>query len=101
MNVIEQCAGKLEPAMKQFLLSSISGENRSLSNQIDYREVIFDIYCCAPQILSGIIPYLTGELLVTAYQNLLFAFSSIPSISSVSIAPHIECYSSSCFVFEN
>lgn len=83
MNVIEQCAGKLEPAMKQFLLSSISGENRSLSNQIDYREVIFDIYCCAPQILSGIIPYLTGELLADQLEARLKAVRLVGDLFSV------------------
>ncbi|XP_010252783.1 PREDICTED: sister chromatid cohesion protein PDS5 homolog B [Nelumbo nucifera] len=63
MNVIEHCAGKLEPGIKQFLISSMSGDNSSLNSQLDYHEVIYDIYRCAPQILSGIIPYITGELL--------------------------------------
>ncbi|XP_015583400.1 sister chromatid cohesion protein PDS5 homolog A isoform X1 [Ricinus communis] len=63
MNVIEQGAGKLEPGIKQFLVSSISGDNRSANSQIDHHEVIYDVYRCAPQILSGVIPYLTGELL--------------------------------------
>ncbi|KAL2524137.1 hypothetical protein Adt_09191 [Abeliophyllum distichum] len=63
LNVIGHCAGKLEPGIKQFLVSSISGDNRSKKCQIDYHEVIYDIYCCAPQILLGVIPYLTGELL--------------------------------------
>ncbi|XP_059624884.1 sister chromatid cohesion protein PDS5 homolog A isoform X2 [Cornus florida] len=62
MNVIEHCAGKLEPGIKQFLISSMSGD-RSLNSQIDYHEVIYDIYRCAPQILLGVVPYLTGELL--------------------------------------
>lgn len=64
MNVIEQCSGKLEPGIKQFLISSMSGDNRS-DCQIDYHEVIYDIYRCAPQVLSGVVPYLTGELLVS------------------------------------
>ncbi|OVA10818.1 hypothetical protein BVC80_8199g2 [Macleaya cordata] len=63
MNVIELCAGKLEPCIKQLLISLMSGDKSSSSSQLDYHEVIFDIYRCAPQILSGIIPYLTGELL--------------------------------------
>uniref|UniRef100_F6GZE4 Uncharacterized protein n=1 Tax=Vitis vinifera TaxID=29760 RepID=F6GZE4_VITVI len=63
MNVIEHCAAKLEPGIKQFLVSSISGDNRSMNSEIDYHEVIYDIYRCAPQILSGVTPYLTGELL--------------------------------------
>lgn len=62
MNVIELCAAKLEPAVKQFLISSMS-EDSSLNCQIDYHEVIYDLYRCSPQILSGVVPYLTGELL--------------------------------------
>lgn len=65
MNVIQHCSGKLEPGIRQFLISSMSGDNRSSNNQIDYQEVIYDIYRCAPQVLSGVVPYLTGELLVT------------------------------------
>uniref|UniRef100_A0A2P2LSP3 Uncharacterized protein MANES_08G068700 n=1 Tax=Rhizophora mucronata TaxID=61149 RepID=A0A2P2LSP3_RHIMU len=63
MNVIEQCAGKLEAGIKQFIISSMSGDNQSANSQVDYHEVIYDIYRCAPQILSGAVPYLTGELL--------------------------------------
>ncbi|XP_077217250.1 sister chromatid cohesion protein PDS5 homolog A-like isoform X2 [Tasmannia lanceolata] len=63
MNVIEHCAGKLEPCIKQFLISSISGDNSSLNTQLDYHDVIYDLYQCAPQILCGITPYITGELL--------------------------------------
>ncbi|XP_007026378.2 PREDICTED: sister chromatid cohesion protein PDS5 homolog A isoform X2 [Theobroma cacao] len=63
MNVIEQCSGKLEAGIKQFLISLMSGDNQSVNSEIDYHEVIYDVYCCAPQILSGVVPYLTGELL--------------------------------------
>ncbi|WCJ28194.1 hypothetical protein M5689_009901 [Euphorbia peplus] len=63
MNVIEECAGKLEAGIRQFLVSSMSGDNRSANSEIDYHEVIYDVYRCAPQILSGVVPYLTGELL--------------------------------------
>ncbi|XP_038690339.1 sister chromatid cohesion protein PDS5 homolog A-like isoform X1 [Tripterygium wilfordii] len=62
MNIIENCAGKLEVGIKQFLISSMSGD-RPVDSQIDYHEVIYDIYRCAPQILVGVVPYLTGELL--------------------------------------
>ena len=58
MNVIESCSVKLEAGIKQFLVSSISGDTKPL-NQIDYHEVIYDIYQFAPEILSGVIPYLT------------------------------------------
>ncbi|KAF5742835.1 sister chromatid cohesion protein PDS5 A isoform X1 [Tripterygium wilfordii] len=62
MNIIENCAGKLEVDIKQYLISSMSGD-RPANSQIDYHEVIYDIYRCAPQILFGVVPYLTGELL--------------------------------------
>ncbi|KAL6990616.1 hypothetical protein U1Q18_008733 [Sarracenia purpurea var. burkii] len=62
-NVIEHCAGKLEPGIKQFLISSMSGDSRSSNSETDYHEIIYDIYRCAPQILSGVVPHLTGELL--------------------------------------
>lgn len=64
MKVIEQCAPKVESDIKQFLISSMSGDSRFSSCQIDYHEVIYDLYHCAPQALSGVAPYLTGELLV-------------------------------------
>ncbi|KAK6917884.1 hypothetical protein RJ641_018635 [Dillenia turbinata] len=73
MNVIENSAGKLEPDIKQFLLSSMSGDNKSSNDQIDYHEVIYDIYHCAPQILSGVIPYITGELLTDQLETRLKA----------------------------
>ncbi|CAI9087112.1 OLC1v1021103C1 [Oldenlandia corymbosa var. corymbosa] len=63
MKVVEQCAGKLESSIKQFLIASMSGDSRSSKYEIDYYEVIYDIYLCAPQVLSGVVPYLTGELL--------------------------------------
>ena len=64
MNVIQQCVGKLEPSIKQFLLSFMSGDIKLLNSQVEYHRVIYDLYCCAPQILSGVLPYVTGELLV-------------------------------------
>ncbi|KAL6544680.1 hypothetical protein OROMI_023542 [Orobanche minor] len=63
MNVIENCAAKLESGIKQFLVSSMSGDSRPLKSEINYHAVLYDIYRCTPQILSGVVPYLTGELL--------------------------------------
>lgn len=62
--MVEHCAGKLESGIKQFLMSSMSGDSRSLKPEINYHAVLHNIYRSAPQILSGIVPYLTGELLV-------------------------------------
>ncbi|XWS12972.1 hypothetical protein CRYUN_Cryun37aG0135600 [Craigia yunnanensis] len=63
MKVIEQCSGKHEAGIKQFLISLMSGDNQLVNSETDYHEVIYDVYYCAPQILSGVVPYLTGELL--------------------------------------
>ncbi|KAI3765368.1 hypothetical protein L2E82_15400 [Cichorium intybus] len=63
MNVIKQSAGILEPDIKKFLLSSMSGDKSPSKPQIDYHEVIYDIYRCAPQVLSKIVPNLKRELL--------------------------------------
>ncbi|XP_021854385.2 sister chromatid cohesion protein PDS5 homolog A [Spinacia oleracea] len=62
MNVIEHFSAKLEPYVKQFLMSSMTEES-SLNSEIDYHEVIFNLYRCSPQILLGVVPYLTGEIL--------------------------------------
>lgn len=64
MNVIQQCMGRLEPSIKQLLLSLMSGDSKLVNNQIEYHGIIYDLYCCAPQILFGVLPYVTGELLV-------------------------------------
>jgi sister-chromatid-cohesion protein PDS5 len=74
MTVIQQCVGKLEPSIKQLLLSLMSGDSKLVNNQIDYHGIIYDLYCCAPQILFGVLPYVTGELLVI---SVLFTSSSI------------------------
>ncbi|KAI7731479.1 hypothetical protein M8C21_026903, partial [Ambrosia artemisiifolia] len=59
MKVIAQCPGKLEPGIKQFILSSMSGAS---NHHIDYHEVIYDVYRCAPQVLKKVVPSLTKEL---------------------------------------
>ncbi|CAH8388720.1 unnamed protein product [Eruca vesicaria subsp. sativa] len=71
MKVIEECAPKVESDIKQFLISSLSGDNRFSSSQIDHHEVIYDLYRCAPQTLSGVAPYLTGELLADELETRL------------------------------
>ncbi|KAK6124541.1 hypothetical protein DH2020_041711 [Rehmannia glutinosa] len=47
MNVTEHCAGKLEPGIKQYLVSSMSGDNRALKSEINYHGVLYNIYHCA------------------------------------------------------
>ncbi|GER52831.1 sister chromatid cohesion protein pds5 [Striga asiatica] len=63
MSVIENCAGKLEPGIKQYLVSSMSGDSSSVKPDISYHAVLYNIYKCAPQILTGVVPYINGELL--------------------------------------
>ncbi|XP_071707442.1 sister chromatid cohesion protein PDS5 homolog A-like [Rutidosis leptorrhynchoides] len=63
MKVIGQCSEIIEPSIKKFVISSMSEDESSSIHQIDSHEVIYDIYSCAPQILSDIVPYLTKELL--------------------------------------
>ncbi|PKI66430.1 hypothetical protein CRG98_013232 [Punica granatum] len=83
MNVIESCAVKLEPVIKQFLVSSISGDSEPSNEHIDCHEVIYDLYKCAPQILSGIIPYITGELLTDQLDTRLKAVRLIGDLFSL------------------
>nr|VDD38116.1 unnamed protein product [Brassica oleracea] len=83
MKVIEQCAPKVESDIKQFLISSVSGDSRFSSSQIDYHEVIYDLYRCAPQTLSGIAPYLTGELLADNLETRLKAVGLVGELFSL------------------
>ncbi|KAJ6756804.1 ANDROGEN INDUCED INHIBITOR OF PROLIFERATION AS3 / PDS5-RELATED [Salix purpurea] len=83
MKVIELCAGKLEAGIKQFLISSMSGDSRLANSKIDYHEVIYDIYRCAPQILSGVVPYLTGELLTDQLDTRLKAVGLVGDLFSL------------------
>lgn len=79
MSVIKECAGQLEPGIKQFIISSMSRENSSSNPEIDYREVIYDIYRCAPLTLSKVVPRLTKELQVIRHilTSLLICIISI------------------------
>ncbi|XP_068463177.1 sister chromatid cohesion protein PDS5 homolog A-like isoform X2 [Phaseolus vulgaris] len=83
MNVIQQCVGKLEPSIKQFLLSLMSGDSKPVNNQVEYHGVIYDLYCCAPQILSGVLPYVTGELLTDQLETRLKAMNLVGDIISL------------------
>ncbi|XP_027333272.1 sister chromatid cohesion protein PDS5 homolog A-like isoform X2 [Abrus precatorius] len=83
MNVIQQCVGKLEPSIKQFLLSLMSGDCKPVNSQVEYHGVIYDLYCCAPQILSGVLPYVTGELLTDQLEIRLKAVNLVGDIISL------------------
>ncbi|XP_029129811.1 sister chromatid cohesion protein PDS5 homolog A-B isoform X3 [Cajanus cajan] len=81
MNVIQQCVGKLEPSIKQFLLSLMS--NKPVNSQVEYHGVIYDLYCCAPQILFGVLPYVTGELLTDQLEIRLKTMNLVGDIISL------------------
>ncbi|CAH1416312.1 unnamed protein product [Lactuca virosa] len=83
MNVIKQSAGILEPGIKKFILSSMSGDNSSSNPQIDYHEVIYDIYRCAPQTLSKIVPNLKRELLTDKIDLHLKAVKLVGDLFSI------------------
>ncbi|KAL2571387.1 hypothetical protein GLYMA_17G005500v4 [Glycine max] len=83
MNVIQQCVGKLEPIIKQFLLSLMSGDSKPVNSQVEYHGIIYDLYCCAPQILSGVLPYVTGELLTDQLEIRLKAMNLVGDIISL------------------
>ncbi|CAI9279977.1 unnamed protein product [Lactuca saligna] len=83
MNVIKQSAGILEPGIKKFILSSMSGDHSSSNPQIDYHEVIYDIYRCAPQALSKIVPNLKRELLTDKIDLRLKAVKLVGDLFSI------------------
>ncbi|TKY72277.1 Sister chromatid cohesion protein PDS5-like B [Spatholobus suberectus] len=80
MNVIQQSKEKLEPIIKQFLLSLMSGDSKTMNSQVQYHEVIYDLYCCAPQILSGVLPYVTEELRADQMETRLKAVNLVGDI---------------------
>ncbi|XP_019419050.1 PREDICTED: sister chromatid cohesion protein PDS5 homolog A-A-like isoform X3 [Lupinus angustifolius] len=83
VNVIQHCIGKLEPSIRQFLLSLMSGDSKPVDSQVKYHEVIYDLYSCAPQVLSGILPYVTGELLSDQLEVRLEAVDLIGDITAL------------------
>ncbi|KAK7246004.1 hypothetical protein RIF29_40861 [Crotalaria pallida] len=80
VNVIQQCIGKLEPGIKQFLLSLMSEDSKPVDSLVKYHEVIYDIYSCAPQILSGVLPHVTAELLTDRLETRLKAVNLVGDI---------------------
>ncbi|KAK7303437.1 hypothetical protein RJT34_14343 [Clitoria ternatea] len=83
MNVIQQSMEKLEPSIEQFLLFLMLGDSKPVNNQVQYHEVIYDLYCCAPQILSGVLPNVTEELLTDQLETRLKAVNLVGDIISL------------------
>ncbi|KAJ0969546.1 hypothetical protein J5N97_022423 [Dioscorea zingiberensis] len=64
ISVIQNCAGKLEPSIRMFLMSCILNRDASRSDlEQSYHEIILEIYQYAPQTLFIVIPNLTQELI--------------------------------------
>lgn len=66
MNVIKQCAVKLEPCINKLLISALSRTASSQNGHFDHHEAIYEIYCGAPQILHGVVAYMIEELSVVS-----------------------------------
>ncbi|XP_078443131.1 binding protein isoform X2 [Wolffia australiana] len=92
MNIIERCAAKLEPSLKQFLISIMSGDDVSSSATLDHHAVIHNIYTYAPQILNEVIPYITGELLTDQLDVRVKAVRLIGNMFSSSEKPISESF---------
>lgn len=103
MNVIQQCAGKLEPSIKQFLLSLMSADSKPVNCQVQYHGVIYDLFCCAPHVLSGVLPYVTGELLVMLFvasaSNLYFQSKRVNRLIAMINTFHCIFYFIRCYAF--
>ncbi|QCD77306.1 sister chromatid cohesion protein PDS5 homolog A-A-like [Vigna unguiculata] len=80
MNIIQQCMEKLEPSIQQFLLSFISEDSQEMNSQVQYHEVIYDLYCWAPQILYEVFPYVTRELMTDKLETRLKAVNLVGDI---------------------
>ncbi|XP_031491838.2 LOW QUALITY PROTEIN: sister chromatid cohesion protein PDS5 homolog A-like [Nymphaea colorata] len=84
MNVIKQCAVKLEPCINKLLISALSRTASSQNGHFDHHEAIYEIYCGAPQILHGVVAYMIEELSVDQLDvrlksvNLLGRIFSLP-----------------------
>ncbi|KAG4158908.1 hypothetical protein ERO13_D02G145900v2 [Gossypium hirsutum] len=92
MNVIEQCSEKLEVGIKHILISVMSGDNQLIKSEIDYHEVIYGICHCALQILSGVVPYLTRELLADQLDTRLRAVRLVGSFFALPGANICEAF---------
>ncbi|MED6131710.1 Sister chromatid cohesion protein PDS5 A [Stylosanthes scabra] len=92
VNVIQQCVEKLEPSVKQFLLPIMSGDSKLVDNQVQYHAVIYDLYCCAPETLSGVLPYITGELMTDDLETRLKAVNMVGNIIALPGSPIPETF---------
>ncbi|CAK9216146.1 unnamed protein product [Sphagnum troendelagicum] len=61
--VVEKSAEILEPYVQQFFSLAMS-DGRGLPTALkkDYHELIYELYCCAPQMVQGVLPYLKEQL---------------------------------------
>ncbi|TYI93417.1 hypothetical protein E1A91_D02G134500v1, partial [Gossypium mustelinum] len=67
-------------------------DNQLIKSEINYHEVIYDIYHCAPQILSRVVPYLTGKLLADQLDTHLRAVRLVGSLFTLPGANICEAF---------
>ncbi|KAG8054608.1 hypothetical protein GUJ93_ZPchr0001g31830 [Zizania palustris] len=66
VDVIQNCAEKLEPILRTFLSSCIFNKDVPVNEtRKPHHKIILEIFQCAPQMLFAVIPHLTHELLFT------------------------------------
>jgi sister-chromatid-cohesion protein PDS5 len=63
--VVEESAEILDPYVQQFFILAMSdGSGLPTALKKDYHELIYELYCCAPQMVQGVLPYLKEQLVV-------------------------------------
>ncbi|KAL2341418.1 hypothetical protein Fmac_009358 [Flemingia macrophylla] len=92
MNVIQESMEKLESSIKQFLLSLMSEGSKTMNSQVEYHEVIYNLYCCAPQILSEILPYVSEELMSDQLETRLKAVNLVGDIIALPGSSFAEAF---------
>ncbi|CAN6221585.1 unnamed protein product [Urochloa humidicola] len=61
-NVLEHTAGKFKSVLTRFIMSSLTRDAHSSNGHIS-REIISEVYQCAPKVFEAVVPSMTGELL--------------------------------------
>jgi sister-chromatid-cohesion protein PDS5 len=64
VDIIQNCAEKLEPVLRTFLSSCIFNKDVPANEtRKQHHKIILEMFQCAPQMLFAVIPHLTHELL--------------------------------------
>ncbi|KAL7596068.1 hypothetical protein Lser_V15G29035 [Lactuca serriola] len=82
MAVLLEESEEIGEDLLSIILSTLGRDNNFSNPQIDYHEVIYDIYRCAPQALSKIVPNLKRELLIDKIDRRLKAVKVVGDLFS-------------------